>query len=592
MGYFTKESLEHLRQSIDLVEVIGSHIDLKRSGATYKALCPFHDEKTSSFIVRKGDSHYHCFGCGVHGDAIQFLMSYLSMSFSEAVESLAERFNIRLEMVDGEDDGPNIPALKDAMEWATRVYQFALLHTDEGHDALKYLYQRGITIDFIRKFRIGLATKSRGVFRKMMNSKRISNEILEQAGLIVKKDNGDWRDFFFDRITFPINNATGAVIGFSARKYNESTFGGKYINTAETPLFKKSRTLYGLNYCRRRIAKERRAVVVEGQIDALQLIHSGLDIAVAPLGTAFGEEHVGILADLGVNAVYLAMDADDAGTEAARKTGNILQRKGIEVYVTEMPAGFDPDTMLSAQGAEGFLKALRASSDYLTFLTGHIAGKYDLKSPAVKSEVVGNIVKMIREWEDPLMVHESLRKLAHLMRVPEDMVGVGGHIVRRYIKKMASAGTQDVDPDRILEGDLLRLMLVAGEHEGYVVKFIRDNISYEDFKVVDCKKIYQVYLNACDNDSSRGMLDLAISLDTIESQGFLADIASKKINVKKIGLQTSETVQRILDRNWLLKREEVRTKIHSGQYSDDKVMDLVKEFDALKSPPKIGNCLP
>lgn len=267
MRIFTKESLETLRQRIDLVEVLNGHIDLKKSGAAYKGLCPFHDEKTPSFMIQKGDTHYHCFGCGAHGDAIQFLMTHLKISFMDAVENLAQRFNVPLQEVEKGDDnqGPNKSVLKDALEKACRFYNFFLLHTEEGHRALQYLYSRGIDLDFINTFGIGLAPRSGGIFRKMMHAQFVKDTTMIDAGLMAPSSSGGYRDFFYDRITFPIRDAHGAVIGFSARKYHDDTFGGKYVNTSETALFKKSRVLYGLNYSRKRIVKERQTIIVEGR---------------------------------------------------------------------------------------------------------------------------------------------------------------------------------------------------------------------------------------------------------------------------------------------------------------------------------------
>ncbi len=214
MPIFSKESLETLRQKIDLVDVLSSHIDLKRAGASYKALCPFHDEKSPSFMVQKGDTHYHCFGCGAHGDAISFLMTYQKMNFNDAVESLAQRFSVPLEIVEGEAKGPNKAVLKEALDLASRFFHFYLLHTDEGHEALRYLYSRGLDLPFIQHFQIGLSPKAPGALRKVLHSKFVRDETLQEVGLIVPGKEGGWRDFFHERITFPICDASGAVIGF------------------------------------------------------------------------------------------------------------------------------------------------------------------------------------------------------------------------------------------------------------------------------------------------------------------------------------------------------------------------------------------
>ena len=335
MAIFNKESLESLRQRVNLVEVLSSYVELKRNGASYKGLCPFHDEKTPSFIVQGGDTYYHCFGCGAHGDAIQFLMTHQKMSFGEAVESLAQRFHVHLELVEDrqEKKGVNKALLKEALNDACQFFHFSLLHTSEGHDALQYLYGRGIDLEFIDNFQVGLAPKMQGSLRKVMQAKNIRDEILVEAGLLTSTKEGQWRDFFSDRIMFPIHSHSGEVIGFSGRKYKEETFGGKYVNTPETALFKKSRVLFGLNYSRKRIAKERKAIIVEGQIDALRLIQTGFNVTVAGQGTAFGEGHVKELMILGVNQVFLALDADKAGQEATAKIGHLFQKEGIDVKV-------------------------------------------------------------------------------------------------------------------------------------------------------------------------------------------------------------------------------------------------------------------
>lgn len=593
MAIFSKESLETLRQRIDIVEVLSNHIELKRAGAAYKALCPFHDEKSPSFVVQKGDSHYHCFGCGAHGDAIQFLMAHLKMNFMDAVEHLAQRFHVPLQHVEGDNEkkGPSKTALKEALEYACQFYHCVLLHTAEGHEALKYLYRRGIDLDFIRHFQVGLAPKTPGIFRKVMHGKFIKDEILSEAGLLSPQKDGGWRDFFYDRITFPIRDATGAVIGFSARKYKEETFGGKYVNTPETPLFKKSRVLFGLKYSRKRIAKERKAIIVEGQIDALRLIATGFNITVAGQGTAFGEGHVKELLNLGVNQVYLALDADEAGQQAASKIGDLFQKEGVEVKVIEMAAGNDPDSYLRENGAEGFLQLMEKSVDYLSFLVKHLSRNLDLESPAGKNELVQIISNQIRNWEHPLMVHESLRKLAYLIKVPENIVGVGQEYVPNiYIKKTASVGQQTIDPDRIMESDFLRWLLLTGETNPRFIEIARENVKPEYLHVTVCRQVYLTYLNNFEQKNTCDLLTLAIDLDDAEGQLLLSDLLQKKVNKDRSEPQFIETIQKILDRNWMEERETIRMKIQSGQCSDEEAFELVKKFDELKKmAPKVNS---
>ena len=551
MPIFSKESLETLRQRIDLVDVLSSHIDFKKTGAAYKGLCPFHDEKTPSFVVQKGDTNYHCFGCGAHGDAIQFLMTHLKLSFLDAVENLAQRFNVPLQQVDNADEkkGPNKAALKEALELACRFFHFSLLHTSEGHAALDYLFKRGIDLDFIYRFRLGLAPKERGLMRKCLHAKFIKDDILAEAGLITLNPEGKPRDFFSDRITFPICDPMGAVIGFSARKYNDNTYGGKYVNTAETPLFKKSKVLFGLNYCRKRIAKERQAIIVEGQIDALRLIASGFNITVAGQGTAFGEGHARELLALGLNQIYLALDSDEAGRQATLKIGDIFQREGVEVKVIELPIGNDPDSFLREKGPEAFLELMQTSQDYLSYVVKIHSQKINVDSPAGKNELVQMLIKQIRTWTQPLMVHESLRKIAHLMHVPEVLVGVGqDHLPANvYVKKSANIGLQTIDPDKILESDFLRWLLIKDTNQSHFMNIALSNVQLNDLHVPACRQLYQALLNCHAIGQAIDLLSLAIGVDDNEAQQVMSDLLRKKINPDKAEAQFVESDAKNID---------------------------------------------
>lgn len=577
---YTRETLELLRSRIDLIEVLSPYLKLQRSGAAYKGLCPFHDEKTPSLIIQRGDSHYHCFGCGAHGDAIQFLMTHLKMSFLEAVENLAERFHVQLEEAQKDDrpKGPSKALLKDALEKACQFYQFYLLHTLEGHAALDYLYSRGITLDFIHTFQIGLAPKIPQLFLKAMWEQKISNAILEEAGLFSKG-----REFFSDRITIPILDAVGNVIGFSARKYKTDTFGGKYINTPETPLFKKSKVLFGLSFSRKAIAKDRRALIVEGQIDALRLIYSGFNWTVAGQGTAFGEEQAKELIHLGVRQVYLALDGDTAGREAAVKIGNIFQKEGIEVSVVQLPEKCDPDVMLQEKGPEEWQKGLDSAVDYLTFLVAHLSKTINTQSPAGKNELVQTIAKRIRDWDHPLMVHESLRKLARLTQTPESIIGAPEQNTPQiYIKRSASVTFTEIDPDRILEADLLRWLFLMAESCPELISIAEANLNADHFRVAAARSLFEKYLIAAKENKPRDLLTLAIDLQQAEQQLFMAEILQKRVNRERVVPCFIETVQKLLERHWMHRREEIKIKIYSGTCSETEVLELARQFDQIK----------
>lgn len=578
MPLYTRESLETLRRRIDLVDVLEPHIELKKAGASYKALCPFHDEKTPSFTLQKGDSHYHCFGCGAHGDAIEFLMNYLKLPFSDAIEVLAERFQVHLDkMEEGErEKGPKRSSLKEALEAACRLYQFTLLYTEEGKEPLGYLVGRGLSLDFIRRYRLGLAPNIPGYLRKVLHQKGFGDEILETAGLITEKKH----DFFRERITFPIHEPTGAVIGFSARKWREETFGGKYVNTAETPLFKKSRLLFGLNYSRRRIAKERQAIIVEGQVDALRLIDAGFDFVVAGQGTAFGLQHVDELLQLGVQKVYLVMDGDEAGAKATAKIGDLFQKRGVEVLIPTLTGGKDPDEFLRAHGADEFQQALDRGVDFLTFLVRFYGREFNLSSPAGKDGLVKRLAEMIQGWDSELMVHEALKKLAHLLNVPEHFtLGLHRGGTPIFVQKGASIKMETINPDRILESDLVRWLFVTKER-GRFLDILQKNLTVEDFRDEACRLFIERVLEA--KEISR--LELA---EEPRIQELLHEMSRKIVQVEKAEKLFLETIQKILDRNWMETREEMRRQILSGALSDEEALLKLKAFSDVKRAPEV-----
>lgn len=590
MVAYTKESLEELRSKIQLLEVVSPHLRISKSGSHYKALCPFHSEKSPSFVIQSGDSHYHCFGCGAHGDAIAFQMNYLQMTFAEAVESLAEKFGVRLETgkEDKEVKDPHLKPAKEALNEAAEFYHFFLLHTDEGHEALDYLYQRGLDNQFIQQFKIGLAPRDPSLFLKVMKEAKFSEQALLLAGLIKENDKKQIRPFFIERITIPIHHAMGYVIGFSARSYKEDTFGPKYVNTAETPFFKKSKVLFGYHYSRKRIAKEQKVIIVEGQFDALRLISEGFNYTVASQGTAFGEEGVAELVRIGVRNVYLAFDPDTAGREAAIKVGQLFQKEAIAVWVVDLPKGADPDSTVRDEGAERFIEYLTKATEYLDFLIQFYREKVNINTPAGKSEVVRTVSSLVRAWEHPLMVHEGLKKLAREMQIPESAIDIGEPAIREvYVRPSISVNQTSFDPDRILETDLLRLMILASASHPEILPYITEHLDKEAFFVPICQKVFQAILLQYEKEKSVDLIPLVTEMEGLEQQLFLADILQKKILIDRAKESTMVTVKKILQRNWMRKREDVKAKIQSGGISDAEVLELAKVFDDIKRKPPV-----
>ncbi|MCB1213802.1 MAG: DNA primase, partial [Chlamydiia bacterium] len=543
---YDRESLETLKQRVDLIDLIGQYVPLKKVGVRYETLCPFHPEKTPSFGIQKGDTHYHCFGCQAHGDAITFLMEHQHLTFVQAVETLAERYHVGLERTASKEESSGFKATeqRDALERATQLYQYALLHTNEGQVALQYLYRRGIDLSLIQQFRLGWAPSQPDYISTLLKSENIPDPLLQLVGLVTQRRSGSVRDFFSERIIFPVEDARGHVVAFSARKIREETYGGKYINTPETPLFKKSRILFGLGKCRREIAKGRHAIIAEGQIDAIRLISSGYNYAVASQGTAFGESHVEELSKLGIESVTLAFDGDRAGQDAAVKVGNLFQRTGIDTRIVQLPEGSDPDGFIQEHGREAFDQKLKEALHYLPFLYSHLSQGEDLSIAAVKTRIVYAIAQQIRGWSNPVIVHESLKELSALTRIPEEMLGVEGAVKRTYIgQRTLTSDFLQVNPQRIQESVLLQWLIYSQGNKKQYFSFARQHLPPDQLRDPPCRQLYTTLLELEEKDEL-DTLTITSQLDTSELQELFCGIMDAGANKEHGAKPLIEIVKR------------------------------------------------
>jgi DNA primase len=587
MSRYTKESLEELKRRVDLVDLISSHIDVQKTGANYKALCPFHEERTPSFTIQPGAGHYHCFGCGAHGDAISFLMEHLGLSFREALEALAERYGVILEQQSGPAyEGPSNTELKSALAKFEEFYHAMLVRTEEGKEARGYLKQRGISEEFIRRFRLGFSPRTPGLFVKAAEKFGIKEPLLRLSGLVSQ---GSWqrgRDLFSGRILFPVRDAMGRTIAFSARKIRDEDLGGKYINTPKTPLFVKSRVLFGLSESRQRIVKERKAIVVEGQLDALALIDAGLNLAVAALGTAFGEGHVEELKKLGVNEVFLAMDSDKAGVQAALKSGDMLASQGIAVRVIALPQNApDPDSFIRLEGSHAFEELMASAEPYLDYI---VRIQVDQSASSDKrAQGVRAIAEQIGAWQDTIASHTALRALSELTHTPEHLLTESRP--RPLLREKISALGQRL-PQRIaVEEDVIYWLLFADSSScARFFELAERNLSPEHFATPVLRSAFIHLLEMYQKGEAIDLLTL-LTYTGEESEGELEQIAKKKMHRERADSLFEKALTLLLERAWLEEREAIRQKIQSGACSEDEVLELAKAFDAIKnSPPQLA----
>lgn len=416
-GLIPKQFIVDLIDRADVVEVVGRRVQLKKAGKEYKACCPFHDEKTPSFTVSPGKGFYHCFGCGEHGNALDFLMQYDHMEFVEAVESLAGMMGVEVPHEEGQGQRParSYDALFELVAKAGRFYEAEL---KKHQPAVDYLKQRGIDGATAKRFGIGYAPSGWShTLDKFGTSKEAIDRLLA-VGLIIRKDNGQHYDRFRDRIMFPIRDSRGRAIGFGGRVLADEE--PKYLNSPETVLFHKGRELYGLYEARQALRSIDRLVVVEGYMDVVGLARHGIDFSTATLGTATTDEHLNRLFRM-CDEILFCFDGDRAGRAAAwRALENALPqiREGRQIRFVFLPDGQDPDSYVQEHGAAAFEKALDSAMPLSDFLVEELSAQVDMNSVdgrARFAELARPLVSKI-----PLGVYKELLtdKLADAIGLP------------------------------------------------------------------------------------------------------------------------------------------------------------------------------
>src|SRR6184192_3830824 len=434
MGTIPSETIEQIAAANDIVEVISSYFPLKRAGANFKALCPFHQEKTPSFHVSPQRQTFHCFGCGVGGSVFRFVMDYEHIDFPSAVRKLAARVGIPVI----EERGPS--GAEDRQRETRRTllqlhgeaaawFHENLIKKEFAEPARKYLKQRGITAEIAKRWHLGYAPDEWDAFGSWAREHGYETRDLIASGLVKTKDDAERvadetsnakrtsYDRFRGRIMFPICNDVGEVIAFSGRLLKDEEGTVKYLNSPETSLFRKGKVLFGLDKTKRALIEANCAIVCEGQIDLISLFEAGIKNVVAPQGTAFTEQQARILKRF-VDEVVLCFDADQAGQKAAAHSLDALLQHDLVVRVAEMPPGEDPDSLVRHKGKEDFEKRVGSARDFFDYWIDREAAVVDLSSLGAKMQLARKLAETVSQVCDPLMRGQVLNKMSARLSVP------------------------------------------------------------------------------------------------------------------------------------------------------------------------------
>ena len=426
MALIPPETIDQIIAANDIVEVIGGYFPLKRAGGMYKALCPFHQERTPSFSVNPQRQIFKCFGCGAGGSVIRFVMSYENLDFVAAAKKLAERAGIKL--VDAEmsaEDTARFSMRRRLLALHAEAAEFfhaQLLKKPSAQIARDYLKARGIGGEIAKSWKLGYAPDAWDAMRDFARGGGFSDEELIASGLAKLRDEenprGEFYDRFRGRVMFPICNDNGEVIAFSGRVLEAEAKAAKYVNSPETLLFTKGAVLFGLHKSKRAVIDKRSAVVMEGQLDLITAFESGVQNVIAPQGTAFTEKQARILKRfLPDGEVVLCFDADAAGEKAAERSLASLLAENLLVRVAEMPPGEDPDSMIRGKGAAAFVERIAAAKDFFDFQLDRLAGRPEFATPRGKLQAARKMAESIGLLSDAVLREAVMNKVSMRLEI-------------------------------------------------------------------------------------------------------------------------------------------------------------------------------
>lgn len=535
--FIPQEQVQEVQRVTDIVRVISEYVHLKHSGKNFIGLCPFHSEKTPSFTVNPDRQFFKCYGCGTGGSVFTFIMKQEGVEFPEAVRLLAERANITINEANTSFDKQTLAQktrLYEVNEFAVSFFHESLMRTNAGKHVLDYLSKRKIDVQSINKFKLGYSPDSWDSLLWEASKKDISEEVLEKAGLVLHRNSpskaGGSYDRFRNRLMFPIIDARQNVIGFGARALDDSM--PKYLNSPETPLFNKSRVLYGIHLAKGPILKQRKAMLMEGYTDVIMAHQHGIDWAIAVMGTSLTREHIKILRQY-CDSVTLVLDGDTAGLNSSDRNLDVFVEEELDVSIVQLPEGYDPCDFLIKEGAQKFMDYVQKAHDFFGFKMQIAAQKWNLNTVSGKAAVIDNILLTAMKMPDIMRRNLTIKRVAEEMEIDETDL-------RKHLSKLDKAnaptkargqGTLMVEnpvkhPASLLaQKEILGIALLHNEIIPEVLSGVGLEVFRDERLSRIAEKVFTLY-------SERGFVnekDLMPAFADTESNQLLADIIDREL---------------------------------------------------------------
>lgn len=536
--FYSEEIVDEVREKNDIVDVISPYVRLTKRGSNYVGLCPFHNEKTPSFSVNSSRQCFHCFGCGVGGNSISFVMKYENLTFTEAVKQLADKVGMKLP---DEVDNPEARRRADLRTRLFEIYKEAAkfyyfqLRGDYGKLPMEYLKNRGLSDNTINSFGLGYAVKFSNALYNYLKSKGYSDELMIKAELVTFKEGRGIFDMFWNRVIFPIMDQNNKVIAFGGRVMGEGE--PKYLNSRETDIFNKRRNLYGLNFAKH--SREGYMLLCEGYMDVIALHQAGFTNAVASLGTALTDEQARLIARY-VKDVIITYDSDGAGVKAAIRAIPILKAAGIKTKILKLTPYKDPDELIKAAGREEFETRIKNAESSFDFEIYNIEKDFDLSEPEGKTEFLNKVAERLTEFEEELERENYTTAVAKRYFVSKEglirlvnKIGGAKEIRNTYkeagerIKKNDRANTAD---EGLLKTSRLLLSLLADKPEFY--RRIKNIISDNDFATELYKDVARRIFSQIEEGRKPNISEIISRYESVEDQALVAAAFEEKFEVE------------------------------------------------------------
>lgn len=499
-----EDQIEEIKKRIDIVDFISQYIQVKKAGRNFKALCPFHQEKSPSFVISPDRQIWHCFGtCGEGGDAIKFLMKWDNLTFTEALRELAQKTGVKLEFSQSQDNEVSQKDVIFAMNnWAARYYSYILLNKPIGKKALDYVLGRGINDKIVKTFELGYAPDSWDSLIKFLKTKKYTEQQMLTAGLVVSSAKGHIYDRFRNRLMFPIKDTKGNVLAFSGRLIDSGDKSAKYINTPETPVYHKRSSLFGIHLASESIRKEENVYIVEGEFDMIMPYQKGISNIVAIKGSALTKDQLYILKRF-TSKITLALDTDEAGIEAMKRGINEAEEFDFDIRIAQFSKGKDPDEAARTDFVT-FKKELEQAIPLYDFLFQITIQKYPEKSSYAKKQIGDELIPYIKNIKNVIIQSHYVNKLAEILEMKPEQVERLIYYARkknRIKTPVIQKSTNHISEKEMRQKYLLSLLF---QHESpkKLAAQLFSVLDQEDFSVPSYKKIIPLYQSFLDSSGA------------------------------------------------------------------------------------------